>query len=126
MKQTDEKGNPLTYWGGLEEPKQETLNEVALEFAKDHHEMYETSNFGSMHFGFCWGAKWQQEQYNNKYSEEEVLKFAKYILSKEVTIARSTLDLNSYLPKEFQLLSGELEHNGKELLKEWLKQFKNK
>jgi hypothetical protein len=24
-KQTDEKGNPLTYWGGLEEPKQETL-----------------------------------------------------------------------------------------------------
>jgi len=23
MKQTDEKGNPLTYWGGLEEPKQE-------------------------------------------------------------------------------------------------------
>ena len=27
---TDEKGNPLTYWGGLEEPKQETtLKEVA-------------------------------------------------------------------------------------------------
>jgi hypothetical protein len=22
-KQTDEKGNPLTYWGGLEKPKQE-------------------------------------------------------------------------------------------------------
>lgn len=39
--------------------KQETLNEVALEFAKDHHEMYETSNLGSMHFGFCCGAKWQ-------------------------------------------------------------------
>lgn len=42
--------------------EKETLNEVALEFAKDHHEMYETSNLGSMHFGFCWGAKWQQEQ----------------------------------------------------------------
>lgn len=49
--------------------KQETLNEVALEFAKDHHEMYETNNLGSMHFGFCWGAKWQQKQ---MYSEEEV------------------------------------------------------
>ncbi len=24
-KQTDEKGNPLTYWGGLKEPKQETI-----------------------------------------------------------------------------------------------------
>lgn len=49
--------------------KQETLNEVALEFAKDHHEMYETNNFGAMHFGFCWGAKYQKEQ---MYSEEEV------------------------------------------------------
>ena len=49
--------------------KQETLEEVALEFAKDHHEMYETSNFGSMHFGFCWGAKWQQER---MYSEEDL------------------------------------------------------
>lgn len=48
----------------------ETLNEVALEFAKDHHNMYETSNFGSMYFGFIWGAKWQQER---MYSEEEVL-----------------------------------------------------
>jgi hypothetical protein len=25
MKQTDEKGNPLTYWGGLAESKQKTL-----------------------------------------------------------------------------------------------------
>jgi hypothetical protein len=28
-KQTDEKGKPLTYWGGLKEPKQDTLEEVA-------------------------------------------------------------------------------------------------
>ena len=49
--------------------KQETLHEVALEFAKDHHEMYETSNLGSMHFGFIEGAKWQQER---SYSEEEL------------------------------------------------------
>jgi hypothetical protein len=55
--------------GLYDEPKQETLHEVALEFAKDHCEMYETSNLGSMYFGFCWGAKWQQEK---MYSEEEV------------------------------------------------------
>ena len=47
----------------------ETLNEVALEFAKDHHEMYETNNFGAMHFGFSWGAKWQQER---SYNDEDL------------------------------------------------------
>ena len=62
--------------------KQETLNEVALEFAKDHHEMYETNNFGAMHFGFSWGAKWQQER---SYSEEEVIDIAKqaFVLGKD-------------------------------------------
>ncbi len=50
--------------------KQETLNEVALEFAKDHHEMYETSNFGSMHFGFIWGAQWQAER---SYSDGDMM-----------------------------------------------------
>lgn len=30
--QTDEKGKPMTYWGGLEEPKQEELLEL---FKKD-------------------------------------------------------------------------------------------
>jgi len=47
---------------GLYDEPNETLHEVALEFAKDHYEMYETSNLGSMHFGFIEGAKWQQEQ----------------------------------------------------------------
>jgi hypothetical protein len=62
--------------------KQETLHEVALEFAKDHCEMYETSNLGSMYFGFSWGAKWQQEQ---MYSEEEVINIAKqaFVLGKD-------------------------------------------
>ena len=62
--------------------KQETLNEVALEFAKDFHEMYETSNLGSMHFGFIEGAKWQAERSCN---EEEVRDIAKqaFILGKD-------------------------------------------
>lgn len=54
---------------GKQDTKQETLHEVALEFAKDFHEMYETSNLGSMHFGFIEGAKWQQER---MYSEEDM------------------------------------------------------
>ena len=62
--------------------KQETLNEVALEFAKDFHEMYETSNLGSMHFGFIEGVKWQAERSCN---EEEVRDIAKqaFILGKD-------------------------------------------
>jgi hypothetical protein len=72
---------------------------------------------------FIAGYKLAQER---SYSEEDVLNFAKYILSKEVTIARSPSDVSSYLPKEFKLLLGELEHNGKELLKKWFEKFKNK
>jgi hypothetical protein len=65
--------------------KQETLHEVALEFAKDHHEMYETSNLGSMHFGFIEGVKWQQQQDKNKYNEKEVIDIAKqaFVLGKD-------------------------------------------
>lgn len=53
--------------------KQETLHEVALEFAKDHFEMYETSNFGSMYFGFIWGAKWQEENSDKIWSNDDVM-----------------------------------------------------
>lgn len=42
--------------------KQETLEEAALKFANDNSELYESSNHGSMYFGFYWGTKWQQEQ----------------------------------------------------------------
>lgn len=34
IKQTDENGNPLTYWGGLQEPKQETLKEEFYKYGK--------------------------------------------------------------------------------------------
>lgn len=38
QKQTDEKGRPLTYWGGLEERKQETVEESAWKLAKQKFE----------------------------------------------------------------------------------------
>jgi hypothetical protein len=31
-KETDEKGNPLSYWGGLQEPKQEPKKQTAVEW----------------------------------------------------------------------------------------------
>jgi len=75
--------------------EKETLEEVALEFAKDHCEMYETSNLGSMHFGFCWGAKWQQER---SYSEEEVLHFLDSLWD------RLDIWYNEKIDREFNLI----------------------
>jgi hypothetical protein len=78
MKQTDEKGNPLTYWGGLEEqtkcycghtttcdciPKEEPKKET-LEEAFDR--IFDSLDY--ILFDFCsfeQGAKWQQEQICN-------------------------------------------------------------
>jgi hypothetical protein len=94
-KQTDEKGNPLTYWGGLEEskqhfidmmkddeelglyeePKQETLEEAAKKYSDDWEEITgldydeQVPNFVNK-LDFINGAKWQQER---SYSENEVL-----------------------------------------------------
>jgi hypothetical protein len=56
------------------------------------------------------------------YCEEDMIGFVKYILSRKVTVAKSATGSDSYLPKEFQLLLGELEHNGIELLREWHEQ----
>jgi hypothetical protein len=61
-KQTDENGKPIIYWGGLAEPKQETLEEVR--------KYAELSYYGDEVEAFVKGAKWQQER---SYSEEEVL-----------------------------------------------------
>ena len=99
-------------------PKQETLEEASWK-----HNPLKKLDGEFLRHAFKEGAKWQAER---MYSEEDMINFAKYILSKEVTIARSPSDVSSYLPKEFKLLLGELEHNGKELLKKWFEQFKNK
>jgi len=60
---TDEKGNPMTYWGGLKEAKQETLEEAAKRiYGSDALKDVE-------YYAFLNGAKWQMER---SYSEEEV------------------------------------------------------
>ena len=81
---------------GLYDKPNETLNEVALKFAKDHYEMYETSNFGSMHFGFIEGAKWQQEQNNlktNKIMKQTAVEF----LEEQIKdVKYNPLEINGY------------------------------
>ena len=67
-KQTDENGKPITYWGGLAEPKQETLEEAAERYVKS--DLKKTPLFGMFNDTFIAGAKWQAER---MYSEEEVL-----------------------------------------------------
>jgi hypothetical protein len=67
-KQTDEKGNALTYWGGLEEPKQDTLEEVYGMAARlcEHLDEKEQAMFIA---GFIECNKWQAER---MYSEEDL------------------------------------------------------
>jgi hypothetical protein len=86
-----------------EEPKQETLEE-AKNNAWDNYE-YVEGNLYSTSFknGFEQGAKWQQEQDKNKYSEEDVIKFGQWLT-----------------------LFDNLRNENKYVIKQLLKQFKNK
>jgi hypothetical protein len=80
-KQTDEKGRTMTYWGGLEEPKQETLEEVD--------EIITTTKFS-----------WQQER---SYSEEEVIAFGEFIFKHSLlTHTRGVKNLFEQFKKEIR------------------------
>ena len=50
----------------------ETLEEAVKYYAHNYFEMHDTNNYKALKQGFEAGAKWQQEQEKNKYSEEEV------------------------------------------------------
>ena len=52
--------------------KQETLEEAAEYYAHNNFEMHETNNYKALKQGFEKGAKWQQEQDKNKFSEEDM------------------------------------------------------
>ena len=94
-------GNPDT-WGKriVEEHKQKTLEEVAenykiktIKSGRSHRVEYTKQ----IKLDFISGAKWQQEQDKNKYSEEDMNEYAIYILNNSVITP-----------------------------KEWFEQFKNK
>ena len=106
-----------------EEPKQETLEEGASKWSLEEAQEFALSRFKNENLllegfvslesilkvfksgiltGHKFGAKWQQEQDKNKYSEEEVLSFLN--------------DMNSW-PTIF---------NDSEDIREWFEQFKKK
>ena len=67
QKKIDEKGRPLTYWGELEELRQETLEEFSRRrFNEQKLDTYTSYNIED---AIKEGAKWQQER---MYSEKEV------------------------------------------------------
>jgi hypothetical protein len=85
--------------------KQETLEEAAKYYAHNYFEMHDTNNYKALKQGFEAGAKWQQEQDKNKYSEEEL----KEAFRVGFNVGYNDAESPSYLKFE-----------------EWFKQFKKK
>jgi len=89
--------------GIISEPKQETLEELKKRFANDKSNKDINLDYqDGIFYGIEIGAKWQQEQDKNKYSEEEVVKFGQWL-------------------SEFNNLDNESEY----VIKELLRTFKN-
>ena len=96
-----------------EQFKQETLEESKSNYADIHNEVYDIpcanlriNNRELIENAIEFGAKWQQEQDKNKYSEEEVLNFTQTII--------------------MQYKFGNTNIEQLDLLKETLQLFKNK
>ena len=61
-KETDENGKPLTYWGGLTEPKEETLEKVATKVLCTKYPYHRPTDAVYWKDMFISGAKWMEEQ----------------------------------------------------------------
>ena len=65
------------------QPKQETLEEAAERIFKipddKTGDIFFNSNIAHLRKGFKHGAKWQQKQDKNLYSEEDLLKFGAFV-----------------------------------------------
>jgi hypothetical protein len=82
-----------------EEPKQETLEEAKSNYADIHNEVYDIpcanlhiNNRELIENAIEFGAKWQQEQDKNKYSEEDLDMFRKFMIQ-EQNFSKSCLDV---------------------------------
>jgi hypothetical protein len=72
-----------------EEPKQETLEEA---FERNAQYLDDFENKNTYEYGFRDGAKWQQEQDKNKYSEEDLDMFRKFMIQ-EQNFSKSCLNV---------------------------------
>lgn len=83
----------------LEEPKKETLEEAALNIIPDKSTAGWIDSFSATErIGFIKGAKWQQEQDKNKYSEEEVIEIAKQYAKR----CQATIQSTQWLTEQFK------------------------
>jgi hypothetical protein len=101
-----------------EEPKQETLEEVALNIIPDKSTAGWIDSFGATErIGFIKGAKWQAER---MYSEEEMINFAEFV----ATYTDKNRNVNG------EMLHAKSKYDGAErtidLLEKWFEQFKKK
>jgi len=101
-----------------EEPKQETLEEVALNIIPDRSTSGWVDSFSATErIGFIKGAKWQAER---MYSEEEMINFAEFVAT--------YTDKNRNVYGE--MLHAKSKYDGAErtidLLEKWFEQFKKK
>ena len=67
--QTEFKKGDTVYWGTLKETLEEAKNKAWENYEYEHGHLYSRKFFDA----FELGAKWQQEQDKNKFSEEEVI-----------------------------------------------------
>jgi hypothetical protein len=85
-----------------EKPKQETLEEAAERYAtgKSSSDVFKKAHIRD----FIEGAKWQQEQDKNKYSEEDMILYSDYVL---MCSAEKTFKLPLKPKKWFKEIGGE-------------------
>jgi hypothetical protein len=94
------KGGGKMSWTDI---NQETLEEAAINYIKGD----DLSTFSQRAF-FMAGAKWQQEQDKNKYSDEDMISFAHFYFQEEFNSS-----IQTFKPTD-------------EIFKEWFEQFEKK
>ena len=101
--QTDEKGRPMTYWGGLAEPSQEPLEEADYEKLKQS-----LIEFRKVPITFVPDER--------RYSEEDMIRFAEFV----ATYPDKNKNVHG------QMLHAKSKYDGSERTIDLLEQFKNK
>ena len=100
---TDEKGRPMTYWGGLAEPSQEPLEEADYEKLKQS-----LIEFRKVPITFVPDER--------RYSEEDMIRFAEFV----ATYPDKNKNVHG------QMLHAKSKYDGSERTIDLLEQFKNK
>ena len=106
--------------GLYEEPKQETLEEAAENYAHNYFNMHETNNYKALKAGFEKGAKWQQER---MYSEEDMIAFYNFIENHQLRKFGDVWKRITNNPNDKPLNFESVDDN---YIIEWFEQFKKK